>query len=185
MVIARYQKTTKHWPVSCCWLLAKNPDRFSNPPLHCLLSLSPMYRQTRVLGDLWRRNPSCRIGPSFGQSLVFFFFSELEMEGLPHPVARTVEEVFHDFKCRRAGLIKALTSGIDVCICVRRLYFLFFLDYGSERVACLCVYKHVLNYVVWRLICSCFVSYRGCCRSWEILSAVWSRWVFPFANGLW
>lgn len=35
------------------------------------------------------------------------------MEGLPHPVPRTVEEVFHDFKCRRAGLIKALTSDVE------------------------------------------------------------------------
>lgn len=33
------------------------------------------------------------------------------MEGIPHPVPRTVEEVFQDFKGRRAGLIKALTTG--------------------------------------------------------------------------
>ncbi|KAK4769375.1 hypothetical protein SAY86_027525 [Trapa natans] len=33
------------------------------------------------------------------------------MEGTPHPVPRTVEEVFSDFKGRRAGLIKALTTG--------------------------------------------------------------------------
>ncbi|ONI36479.1 hypothetical protein PRUPE_1G587000 [Prunus persica] len=32
------------------------------------------------------------------------------MEGNPHPVPRTVEEVFSDFRGRRAGLIKALTS---------------------------------------------------------------------------
>lgn len=33
------------------------------------------------------------------------------MEGIPHPIPRTVEEVFQDFKGRRAGLIKALTTG--------------------------------------------------------------------------
>lgn len=34
------------------------------------------------------------------------------MEGLPpHPVPRTVEEVFSDYRGRRAGLIKALTTG--------------------------------------------------------------------------
>ncbi|KAI4342223.1 hypothetical protein MLD38_026871 [Melastoma candidum] len=34
------------------------------------------------------------------------------MEGIPHPIPRTVEEVFSDFKGRRAGLIKALTSDV-------------------------------------------------------------------------
>ena len=33
------------------------------------------------------------------------------MEAIPHPIPRTVEEVFSDFKGRRAGLIKALTAG--------------------------------------------------------------------------
>ena len=33
------------------------------------------------------------------------------MEAVPHPIPRTVEEVFSDFKGRRAGLIKALTTG--------------------------------------------------------------------------
>ncbi|KAG9135511.1 hypothetical protein Leryth_007256 [Lithospermum erythrorhizon] len=33
------------------------------------------------------------------------------MEGIPNPLPRTVEEVFDDFKGRRAGLIKALTTG--------------------------------------------------------------------------
>lgn len=33
------------------------------------------------------------------------------MESIPHPIPRTVEEVFSDFKGRRAGLIKALTTG--------------------------------------------------------------------------
>ncbi|KAL8527570.1 hypothetical protein ACS0TY_005429 [Phlomoides rotata] len=32
------------------------------------------------------------------------------MEGIPHPIPRTVEEVFNDFKGRRNGLIKALTT---------------------------------------------------------------------------
>ncbi|KAK6121280.1 hypothetical protein DH2020_044983 [Rehmannia glutinosa] len=32
------------------------------------------------------------------------------MEGTPHPIPRTVEEVFNDFKGRRAGLLKALTT---------------------------------------------------------------------------
>lgn len=33
------------------------------------------------------------------------------MEGLASPIPRTVEDVFTDFKARRAGLIKALTTG--------------------------------------------------------------------------
>ncbi|CAN1330831.1 PHD finger protein ALFIN-LIKE 6 [Linum perenne] len=36
------------------------------------------------------------------------------MEGIPHPVPRTVDEVFSDFKGRRAGLIKALTSDVEI-----------------------------------------------------------------------
>lgn len=36
---------------------------------------------------------------------------------------RTVEEVFRDFKGRRAGLIKALTTGI--CCCNHSFFFLF------------------------------------------------------------
>lgn len=35
------------------------------------------------------------------------------MEGVPHLISRTVEEVFNDFKGRRAGLIKALTAEVD------------------------------------------------------------------------
>ncbi|KAK6915817.1 Zinc finger, PHD-finger [Dillenia turbinata] len=35
------------------------------------------------------------------------------MEGMQHPLPRTVEEVFSDFRGRRAGLIKALTSEVD------------------------------------------------------------------------
>ncbi|XP_038684379.1 PHD finger protein ALFIN-LIKE 7-like [Tripterygium wilfordii] len=35
------------------------------------------------------------------------------MEGIPHPIPRTVEEVFSDFQGRRAGLIKALTTDVE------------------------------------------------------------------------
>ncbi|GFP80437.1 phd finger protein alfin-like 7 [Phtheirospermum japonicum] len=35
------------------------------------------------------------------------------MEGTPHPIPRTVEEVHNDFKGRRAGLIKALTIDVE------------------------------------------------------------------------
>ncbi|XP_051132769.1 PHD finger protein Alfin1-like isoform X2 [Andrographis paniculata] len=35
------------------------------------------------------------------------------MEGTGHPIPRTVEEVFNDFKGRRAGLIKALTTDVE------------------------------------------------------------------------
>ncbi|KAG9153377.1 hypothetical protein Leryth_017282 [Lithospermum erythrorhizon] len=35
------------------------------------------------------------------------------MEGVVNPLPRTVEEVFDDFKGRRAGLIQALTTGIN------------------------------------------------------------------------
>ncbi|KAK8486352.1 hypothetical protein V6N11_046820 [Hibiscus sabdariffa] len=35
------------------------------------------------------------------------------MEGVPQPIPRTVEEVFNDFRGRRSGLIKALTTDVD------------------------------------------------------------------------
>ncbi|KAH8514476.1 hypothetical protein H0E87_007341 [Populus deltoides] len=35
------------------------------------------------------------------------------MEAIPHPIPRTVEEVFSDFKGRRSGLIKALTTDVE------------------------------------------------------------------------
>uniref|UniRef100_A0A2P2JPV9 PHD finger protein ALFIN-LIKE n=1 Tax=Rhizophora mucronata TaxID=61149 RepID=A0A2P2JPV9_RHIMU len=35
------------------------------------------------------------------------------MEGTPPPIPRTVEEVFSDFRGRRAGLIKALTTDVE------------------------------------------------------------------------
>ncbi|XP_024966779.1 PHD finger protein ALFIN-LIKE 7-like isoform X1 [Cynara cardunculus var. scolymus] len=35
------------------------------------------------------------------------------MEGIQHPIPRTAEEVFNDFKGRRAGLIKALTTDVE------------------------------------------------------------------------
>jgi hypothetical protein len=45
------------------------------------------------------------------------------MEGIPHPIPRTVEEVFQDFKGRRAGLIKALTNGT---LLFSAFFFFFF-----------------------------------------------------------
>ncbi|KAJ9141260.1 hypothetical protein P3X46_031813 [Hevea brasiliensis] len=35
------------------------------------------------------------------------------MEGIPHAIPRTVEEVFSDFKGRRNGLIRALTTDVE------------------------------------------------------------------------
>ncbi|KAJ0088477.1 hypothetical protein Patl1_32414 [Pistacia atlantica] len=35
------------------------------------------------------------------------------MEGISHPIPKTVEEVFGDFKGIRAGLIKALTTDVE------------------------------------------------------------------------
>lgn len=40
-----------------------------------------------------------------------FILRRHQMEGITHPIPRTVEEVFSDFRGRRAGLIKALTNG--------------------------------------------------------------------------
>ena len=45
------------------------------------------------------------------ESLSLVESSKEGMEGIPHPIPRTVEEVFQDFKGRRSGLIKALTNG--------------------------------------------------------------------------
>lgn len=47
------------------------------------------------------------------------------MESLPQPIPRTVEEVFSDFKGRRAGLIKALTTGSLKL----HLFMIFFLSF--------------------------------------------------------
>ncbi|KAF2317312.1 hypothetical protein GH714_020035 [Hevea brasiliensis] len=35
------------------------------------------------------------------------------MDGIPHPIPRTVEEVFSDFRGRRNGLIRALTTDVE------------------------------------------------------------------------
>jgi len=48
------------------------------------------------------------------------------MEGMAHPVPRTVEEVFSDYKGRRAGLIKALTTGQSVHVSFSRLLLFYF-----------------------------------------------------------
>lgn len=50
------------------------------------------------------------------------------MEGIPHPIPRTVEEVFNDFKGRRGGLIKALTTGSFLLLI--SFFFIFFLGFG-------------------------------------------------------
>lgn len=49
------------------------------------------------------------------------------MEGGQQYNPRTVEEVFRDFKGRRAGLIKALTTGIQLNFAHFPLIFVFFL----------------------------------------------------------
>jgi len=51
------------------------------------------------------------------------------MEGVPHPVPRTVEEVFTDFKGRRSGLIKALTTGT-----LSLLFFFTFIHYSYHNI---------------------------------------------------
>jgi hypothetical protein len=53
---------------------------------------------------------------------------------------RTVEEVFRDFKGRRAGMIKALTAGTSFCF----FYFfeLFFYIKKSDM-------KFLENYLIW------------------------------------
>lgn len=48
------------------------------------------------------------------------------MEGGQQYNPRTVEEVFRDFKGRRAGLIKALTTGIQLNFAHFPLIFVFF-----------------------------------------------------------
>jgi hypothetical protein len=57
------------------------------------------------------------------------------MEGTPHPIPRTVEEVFSDFKGRRSGLIKALTSGLFlIFIFLAKFTFLCFISVFSLLV---------------------------------------------------
>lgn len=95
------------------------------------------------------------------------------MEGIPHPIPRTVEEVFSDFKGRRAGLIKALTHGIfflSLFSLLPNLYgFLFWVYmpfYGFSDFAILFF----------------FLEFLFLCRRRKVLPAVRSRWVdsFPF-----
>jgi hypothetical protein len=51
------------------------------------------------------------------------------MEAIPHPIPRTVEEVFSDFKGRRSGLIKALTTG---------LFFFYYYYFWTNLASFLC-----------------------------------------------
>ena len=51
------------------------------------------------------------------------------MDGNAQYNPRTVEEVFKDFKGRRAGMIKALTTGILIFFIFRGLIFLGFFDF--------------------------------------------------------
>lgn len=46
--------------------------------------------------------------------------------GGAHYNPRTVEEVFRDFKGRRAGILRALTTGLFLLLKV----FIFFLSFG-------------------------------------------------------
>lgn len=73
------------------------------------------------------------------------------MEGLPpHPVPRTVEEVFSDYRGRRAGLIKALTTGSFALFSVY-IYaygFLFFFVFFPCFVRILMI---LLNGCLWVL----------------------------------
>lgn len=56
------------------------------------------------------------------------------MEGAPHPVPRTVEEVFSDFKGRRAGLIKALTNGFSLPLLSPPPFFVFLVSVIAESM---------------------------------------------------
>jgi len=44
---------------------------------------------------------------------------------------RTVEEVFRDFKGRRAGMIKALTTGLSLSLSLKCFLFFLFLILNS------------------------------------------------------
>lgn len=54
-------------------------------------------------------------------------WSNNNMEGIQHPIPRTVEEVFSDFRGRRAGLIKALSTGqLDLSLSLSLFILCFF-----------------------------------------------------------
>lgn len=79
---------------------------------------------------------------------------------------RTVEEVFRDFKGRRTGVIKALTTGFRrllLCFVFLRFFFFFFfspifLRYDGD-FGCLFFLSRFcgfLNFLMWRfLLCRC------------------------------
>lgn len=116
----------------------------------------------------------------------------------------TVEDVFTIFKGRRAGLIKAFTTGMvslffDYCFILLRsvflsmmiLFFFFFyflykyiapvyVFYGCIQI-CLPLYEQEREFFIF--ISGSWIYYNlkffwGHCRCWEILRAVQSWWVY-------
>jgi hypothetical protein len=67
---------------------------------------------------------------------------------------RTVEEVFRDFKGRRAGMIKALTTGLALALRINSS-FLSFLSFQSVRVFG-CEFPHSAD------SCSLIFFFLGC-----------------------
>ena len=59
------------------------------------------------------------------------------MEVITHPTPRTVDEVFTDFRGRRAGLIKALTTG-ELC---PLLVYVCFVRFGHVLISPTSLYK--------------------------------------------
>lgn len=96
------------------------------------------YRSPKIVFDLIPFLKSCFLGflPSFPDfdfnrnshfppaivRLIHHPGRLIKMEVITHPTPRTVDEVFTDFRGRRAGLIKALTTGqflssLSLCLC--------------------------------------------------------------------
>jgi hypothetical protein len=75
-------------------------------------------------------SPFCPLFFSFKSLYLKFFFEPwncTHMDGGGQYNPRTVEEVFRDFKGRRAGMIKALTTGLALALWINSLLFSIFI----------------------------------------------------------
>ena len=61
-----------------------------------------------------------------------------QMDGGAPYNPRTVEEVFRDLKGRRAGMIKALTTGTALSLSISQLSFWLLLSHYEFCYVCLC-----------------------------------------------
>lgn len=85
-------------------------------------------------------------------------FSLNQMEGR----GRSVEDIFEDFKSRRAGIIKALTVGTNFWIFLQFLLLFFSILAWDFSIHCLIYYS----------------SFMLCCQFWISCIGFWNLFIF-------